>query len=106
MAAGIEETFQARFDGLALGQEALGVKDLVAAGFAGVALVALVQAEGQASAHPIQLVRPQAGVKDGRAHPLPIGQLHQLVGIGIRTPELFQTLVEGHPAQRVPVQVA
>jgi probable addiction module antidote protein len=27
-----------------------------------------------------------------------------LVGIGIRTPELFEGLVEGHTAQRVPVQ--
>src|SRR5439155_5424035 len=45
------------------------------------------------------------GVKDRVAHALPVSQLHELLRIGPGTPEVLQTWVEGHPTQRIPVQI-
>ena len=57
----------------------------------------------EVAAHAIQLMGPKAGVKDGLADPLAVGQLHQLRWIGPRAPELLQGGIEGHAAQGIPV---
>src|SRR6266566_2812604 len=101
----VKESLQARLSGLALGEEFLSMQNLIAAKLASIALLTLIQTEGQLAGHAVQLVGSQAGVEDGVTHALPVGQLHELLRISPRAPELPETSIEWHPTQRLPVQM-
>jgi len=72
-ASGVKERSSPGLIDLSLGQELLGVEHFIAARLAHIALEAFVKAEGEVAAHAIQLMGPTAGVKDGLADPLALG---------------------------------
>jgi hypothetical protein len=79
------------------------VSDAVAARFPCVPLALLIETESQLAADTVDLVRPQASVKDGGSDPDAVGKLHQRLRVGPWALEFLQGIIEGHAAQGVPM---
>ena len=77
------------FDGFALGQQFLGVDDLVAPRLPGSVLALLVETESQFSTNSIHSEGPQESVKDAGCNPDSVPELQQTLRLGPRAPELF-----------------